>query len=144
LKEQDNVLDSVQDALDWLSFRMTPGIPEELQKTYFHLVDSVIEPLEELNRMVAEARKYFDTYSDKQRNIVKEIIRNLRKCEHDVDKIEDELKFKIFSTEKDPISVYHMVKLVEIIGSIADHAENAGDMMRAMIARKKRFLFRLK
>jgi uncharacterized protein Yka (UPF0111/DUF47 family) len=30
-----------------------------------------------------------------------------------------------------------MVKLAEIIGSIADHAENAGDMMRAMIARKK-------
>jgi hypothetical protein len=27
------------------------------------------------------------------------------------------------------------VRLAEIIGSIADHAENAGDMMRAMIAR---------
>jgi hypothetical protein len=30
-----------------------------------------------------------------------------------------------------------MVRLAEIIGSIADHAENAGDMMRAMIARRK-------
>jgi len=28
-----------------------------------------------------------------------------------------------------------MVRLAEIIGSVADHAENAGDMMRAMIAR---------
>jgi hypothetical protein len=28
-----------------------------------------------------------------------------------------------------------MIRLAEYIGSIADHAENAGDMMRAMIAR---------
>jgi predicted phosphate transport protein (TIGR00153 family) len=144
LREADKVLDSVQDALDWLSFRMTPGIPEPLQKSLFLLVDSVIEPLEELSRMTAEAKKYFESYSDKQRNIVKNIIHNLRKSEHEADILEDELKFKIFSMEKDPISVFHMIKLAETIGSIADHAENAGDMMRAMIARRKRFLFREK
>ena len=142
LREQDKVLDSVQDTLDWLSFRMTPGIPEELQKSFFLLVDSVIEPIEDLSRMTAEAKKYFETYSDKQRNIVKEIIHNLRKREHEADKLEDDLKFKIFSLEKDPISVFHMIKLAETIGSIADHAENAGDMMRAMIAQKKRIFFK--
>lgn len=141
LKEQDKVLDSVQDALDWLSFRMNPGIPETLQNGFFLLVDSVIEPIEDLSRMTAEAKKYFENYSDKQRNIVKGIIHNLRKREHEADQIEDELKLNIFTQEKDPISVYHMVKLAETIGAIADHAENAGDMMRAMIARR-RVLFR--
>jgi uncharacterized protein Yka (UPF0111/DUF47 family) len=33
------------------------------------------------------------------------------------------------------ITVFHMIRLAETIGSIADHAENAGDMVRAMIAR---------
>jgi hypothetical protein len=28
-----------------------------------------------------------------------------------------------------------LIRLTEIIGSIADHAENAGDMMRAMVAK---------
>ncbi len=37
--------------------------------------------------------------------------------------------------EMDPITVFHMIRVAEYIGSIADHAENAGDMMRAMIAR---------
>ena len=137
LKEQDKVLDSVQEALDWLSYRANPGFPEELKKDLFLLVDSVIEPIEELSRMVAEAKRYFDSYSDKQRNIVKDIIHNLRKREHEADRIEDGLKFKIFSIEKDPVGIFHMVKLTEIIGSVADHAENAGDMMRAMIARKR-------
>lgn len=71
LREQDKVLDSVQDTLDWLSFRMTPGIPEPIQKSLFLLVDSVIEPIEDLSRMATEAKKYFETYSDKQRNIVR-------------------------------------------------------------------------
>ncbi|MBT4363660.1 MAG: DUF47 family protein, partial [Desulfobacteraceae bacterium] len=76
-------------------------------------------------------------YSDRQRNIVKGIIDNLRKMEYEADKIEDALKQRIFSINTDPVTTYHMIKLVEFIGSIADHAENSGDMMRAMIARKR-------
>jgi len=136
VREQDKVLDSVQDALDWLSYRAKPTIQEELQKDLFILVDSVIEPMEDLSRMIAEARKYFDSYSEKQRRSVKDIIHNLRKREHEADKVEDEMKLKLFTIEKDPIALFHMVRLSEIIGSIADHAENAGDMMRAMIARR--------
>ncbi|MBI4776267.1 MAG: TIGR00153 family protein [Deltaproteobacteria bacterium] len=136
IREQDKVLDSVQDALDWISLRPKPTIQEQLQKDLFLLVDSVIEPMEDLSRMISEAKKYFDSYSEKQRRIVKDIIHNLRKREHEADKIEDELKLKLFTIEKDPITVFHTVRLSEIIGSIADHAENSGDMMRAMIARK--------
>ena len=91
--------------------------------------------------MISEAKKYFDSYSEKQRKIVKDIIRNLRIREHEADQMEDVLKTKLFSIEKDPIIILHMVRLSEIIGSIADHAENAGDMMRAMIARRRRVIF---
>ena len=140
IREQDKVLDSVEDALDWISYRTIPVTAEQLKKQLFLLVDSVIEPIEDLSRMVAEAKKYFDSYSERQREIVKDIIYNLRKREHEADQIEDEFKIKIFAIEKDPVGLFHMVKLAEIIGSIADHAENAGDMMRSMIARKKGFL----
>ena len=142
IREQDKVLDSVQDALDWLSYRARPGIAEELKKDLFLLVESVIEPIEDLSRMISEAKKYFETYSEKQRRIVKDIIHNLRKREHEADQKEDELKIKIFAIEKDPIALFHMVRLSEIIGRIADHAENAGDMMRAMIAKRRRVFFR--
>lgn len=141
IREQDKVLDSVQDALDWLSYRTRPTIPEDLKKDLFLLVDSVIEPIEDLSRMISEAKKYFDSYSEKQRKIVKDIIRNLRIREHEADQMEDVLKTKLFSIEKDPIIILHMVRLSEIIGSIADHAENAGDMMRAMIATRRRVIF---
>ncbi len=142
LKEQDKVLDSVEDALNWLSHRTKPGIPEELKKDLLILVDLVIDPIEELSRMVSEARKYFDSYSEKQRNRVKEIIHHLRKREHEVDLMEEQMKHKVFSMKDDPVTIYHTVKLIELIGAIADHAENAGDMMRAMIAKQRRFFFK--
>jgi hypothetical protein len=34
---------------------------------------------------------------------------------------------------QDPIAVFHQVRLAEIIGSITEHTENAGDMMRVTI-----------
>ncbi len=135
LNEQDKVLDSLEDALDWISYREEPGIPEILQKEFFLLIDSVIDPIEELSSMVAEAKKYFSSYSEKHRNAVKDIIHTLRKQEHEADKAEDLAKRKIFNSGVDPITVFHMVRLAEILGSIADHAENAGDMMRAMISK---------
>ncbi len=135
LKEQDKVLDAAEDALDWISYKSEPGIPKELEKDFFLLVDSVIEPIEELSNMVVEARKYFKTYSEKQRKAVKDIIHTLRQQEHEADKLEDTVKQKVFNMKTDPVTIFHMIRLAEIIGSIADHAENAGDMMRAMLAR---------
>jgi len=134
LREQDQVPDAMEDALDLISYRGEPEIPKELEKDFFLLVDTVIDPVEDLSRLVAEARKYFRNFSDTQREAVKAIIRGLAQKEHEADKLEDSLKRKIFNLT-DPVTVFHMITLTETIGSIADHAENAGDMMRAMIAR---------
>ena len=84
--------------------------------------------------MVTEARNYFTNFSKRQRLIVKKIIHNIRQMEHDADTTEDMVKQKVFTSITDPIMVFHLIRLSETIGSIADHAENAGDMMRAMIA----------
>lgn len=135
LREQDAVIDAVEDALDWISFRSDPGIPPELEKEIVVLADAVIDPIEELSKMVVEARKYFKNYSEDQRVIIKNIIHTLRHQEHEADKAEDVVKQKVLNMDIDAVTVFHVVRLAEIIGSIADHAENAGDMMRAMVAR---------
>jgi predicted phosphate transport protein (TIGR00153 family) len=135
LHEQDKVLDAVEEALDWISFRSEPGIPDALHKDFFLLLDAVLDPVEEMCRMVAEARKYFTNFAEKQRELIKDIIHTLRLQEHEADKVEDAIKAKVLNMQIDPVTVFHMIRLAETIGSVADHAENAGDMMRAMLAR---------
>ena len=135
LREQDNILDAVEEALDWISYRQEPGIPEDLHKDFALLADAVLGPVEAMSRMVAEARKYFKSFSEPTRKTVKDIIHTIHQGEHDADRVEDALKKKVMNMDIDAVTVFHMVRLAETIGSIADHAENAGDMMRAMVAR---------
>jgi len=134
LREQDKVLDEVEDAMFWLSFRPR-GIPDEIAADLNHLVDAVIPPIEKLSDLVALATEYFRTKSEAQREKIKSLIRDIRQYEREADHVERELKFKIFATIKDALVVFHMIRLVEIVGEIADHAQNASDRMRAMIAR---------
>ena len=50
--------------------------------------------------------------------------------------VEDAIKEKVLNMQDiDAVTVFHMIRLAETIGSIADHAENAGDMVRSMLAR---------
>jgi len=134
LREQDKVLDEVEEALFWLSFR-PEGIPAELAADIHDLVEAVIPPIEKLPELVTLAREYFKSRSEKQRIRMKSLIRDIRQHEREADHLERELKFKIFTTIKDALVVYHLVRLVEHIGAIADHAQNASDRMRAMIAK---------
>jgi len=135
LREQDQVLDAMEDSLDWISYRGESKIPQELEKDFALLVDAVINPIEQLSGLVVEARLYFKKFSEKQRVVVKNIIHTLRQQEHEADKFEDIIKKKVFNMETDAVTIFHLVRLAETIGSIADHAQNAGDMMRAMLAK---------
>ena len=134
LREQDKVLDEVEEALFWLSFRPR-SIPDEVSTDIHHLIEAVIPPIEKLPEIVSLATKFFRSKSDAQRNTMKSLIRDIRQCEKEADRLERELKFKIFGTIKDALEVFHLIRLVEIVGNIADHAQNASDRMRAMIAK---------
>jgi predicted phosphate transport protein (TIGR00153 family) len=135
LRQQDKVIDAVQHALDWLSYRDEQGIPPALQTDFQRLVKTVVQPIDELDHLVIEARYYFKAFQEEQRVKVKQIIRQIRQMEHDADQVEDALKRRVFNMDLDAVTIFHMTRLAEIIGSIADHAENAGDMMRAMVAK---------
>lgn len=134
LREQDQVLDAAEDALDWLTFRLT-DIPKEIEKDLLSLVEMDIEAIELLGPMLDAANAYFRYNDEEDREKVKKVIREIRHKEHEADKLEKRMKKVIFNLNIEPISVFHLNYVLDKIGEIADHAENAGDMMRAMMAR---------
>lgn len=134
IREQDKVLDEVEEALFWLSFR-PKAIPDEIKVDFRDLVDAVIPSTEKLPELVAMANVFFKNRSEEQRKKMKSLIYDIRQHEKETDLLERELKRKIFRTIGDALSVYHLIHLVEIVANIADHAQNASDRMRAMIAR---------
>jgi len=133
LREQDHVLDDVEEALYWLSFKPMGGIPEELVGDFLDLIDAVIPAIEKMPDMSEQAIVYFRSGTEEQRNKLKSIVREIYQAEKEADHLEHELKKKAFLD--DPVEIYHIVRLVEIVGDICDHAQNASDRMRTMIAR---------
>jgi len=134
LREQDKVVDAVEESLLWLSLR-PKGVPNAVAEDFLHLVQSVIPPIERLPELVVMATDFFRSKSEQQRSKMKSLIHDIHQQETEVDFLERELKLRIFSEIKDALVVFHMVRLIEIVGNIADHAENASGRMRAMIAR---------
>jgi len=135
LREQDHVLDDVEEALYWLSFKPMGGIPEELVGDFLELIDAVIPAIEKLPDMAAQAIVYFREKTEENRDKLKSIIRDIHQAENEADHLEHELKKKAFAVLKDPVDLFHVVRVVEIIGNIGDDAQNASDRMRTMIAR---------
>ena len=135
LREQDHVLDNVEEALYWLSFKPEGGIPEGLVGDFLHLVDAVIPSIEKLPDMAEQAIVYFKNSTEDNRDKLKSIIRDIHQAEKEADHLELELKKQAFAVLKDPVDIFHFVRLVEIIANIADDAQNASDRMRTMIAR---------
>ena len=135
LREQDHVLDNVEEALYWLSFKPEGGIPEGLVGDFLHLVDAVIPSIEKLPDMAEQAIVYFKNSTEDNRDKLKSIIGDIHQAEKEADHLELELKKQAFAVLKDPVDIFHFVRLVEIIANIADDAQNASDRMRTMMAR---------
>ncbi|MBU1169216.1 MAG: DUF47 family protein [Proteobacteria bacterium] len=133
LKEQSRIVRAVESALEWISFRSGVLVPEIIEKDFFLLFDSVIDPIEELVKLVTEARKLLITPSSKQRALVLKIISGISNMESEANRVEERLKRKIFSSIDNTAELYHLVRLTEIIASISDQAENSADIMRAIV-----------
>ncbi len=134
LKEQDDIADTAEDMLEWLSYKEVDA-PEPVKKDIMELFDLCLGIVERLGPIVVAARTFFQTGDEDVRVHIKEAIRELRSKEHDADVFEHEVKKRLFSMQGDPLSTFHLVRLVELIGASADHAENAADILRSMIAK---------
>ncbi len=137
LGEIDKVEDLIQDIGEWISMREKP-IPDELMEDFKSLFDKALESTDIAEKAVIQLNVVIESsFAENERKKEKEIIQKLHEVEHESDIIERELTRKIFSMENEisPVAIFHLSKLVFLLGDIANHAENAGDRIRALLAR---------
>lgn len=133
VKKQNDILVCIKDALEWLSYCRSDGIPAHLHKDFYLLVDASIEPIEELNEMVADAQKALRKFSEKHRSNAAKISNELRQKKNAAKKTESLLKQKIFGLDSDAVSLFFLVRLSEKIGKISLGAENAADSLQGIL-----------
>lgn len=136
IKEQDGIADAVEDLAVIMKMR-TPKIVPELEPKLLALVDQVVSAADDLfdaaRRMTNLAASSF---SGPEVDKVLEMVAKVNHAEWEADKLQAEFSAMVFEHEDeiDPISVFQWVHIVEVLGDVADHAENTGDMLRLMLA----------
>lgn len=133
LKEQDAILDHAEDIVIWLGFKkvdmtfIKDGMLEHTQK--------VTETVETLEKVALNIKNFFSKLKKKNREEMKDLIKLVHRLEWESDRIEKSLTKKVFNSNMDFLSIYFTIKTINLTAAIANHAENAGDRIRAMIAR---------
>ncbi len=135
LKEQDNIADSAEDLAALLTLRKTT-VPEELKEKLKSFVDKVLETYEVAMTVSSEIKLLAETsFGGEEAHKVMELIEQLKVKEWEADKAQMIAAKKMFSIEKklDPVSVMMWMHIFKELGTLANHAENAGDQMRLML-----------
>ncbi|MGC8871833.1 MAG: phosphate signaling complex protein PhoU [Caldimicrobium sp.] len=134
LKEQDAIADSAEQILTWLSFKEIK-YPEEFSQKLEDLLLQSIEPLKYFEDMIKYSGDFLITWNEDSRNRAKELIRAIRYKEFLTEEAGNQLKKLTFERLSDPMELLFTLKLIDLICDIPGHAENAADLMRAMIAK---------
>ncbi len=130
---QDDILDSAQDALNWLSMR-NMLIPEEFQKDLIYLVDDVGSMI----YLLGPALK--DTISlvhleNLDREGTKQQYRKIRDKRHSIFKAKNEISGKIYSYDLEFKDIYQLIHFTERMYTMCHSCSKCVEILRSMIAR---------
>lgn len=135
LKEQDNIADSAEDLAVLLTLRKTT-VPEEMKEDLKDFVNKVLETYEKAMVVSSEIKLLAETsFGGAEAHKVIELIEQIKVKEWEADKAQMNTAKKLFSIEEklDPVSVVMWMNILKELGTLANHAENAGDQMRVML-----------
>lgn len=137
VKEQDAIADSVEDLGVILTMRKIAIVPE-LHERLLALVDKVLETAQVLFDTAHELTNLqAASFTGPEVERVFGRVADLHRREREADELQAVFSKAVFDYEDriDPISVFLLMHLAEVLGDVADHAENTGDMLRLMLAR---------
>ncbi|MHC1608659.1 MAG: TIGR00153 family protein [Candidatus Methanofastidiosia archaeon] len=137
LTQQDNILDYEEDLVQWLHMRIRT-YDNDISADFMQLTDKVIETIGYFEQAIFNLPDVLESsFADDERNETKKYIKKVSLGEHESDVLEQALSKKIFSLEDQltPIDIYHLLRAVQILGEISNHAENASDRVRNLLAR---------
>lgn len=137
VKEQDGMADAAEDLGVILSMRQIRIVPE-LHDKLLALVDQVVETSQVLFDAANELTELqAASFAGPEVERVLRLVAELHRQEREADELQAAFSRAVFEHEDtiDPVSVYLLMRVAEVLGDVADCAENTGDILRLMLVR---------
>ncbi|MFP4142788.1 MAG: TIGR00153 family protein [Thermoplasmata archaeon] len=136
LKEADSILNHAEDVSLFLPMR-EEEIPDEIEEDFEEFSKKIfgsVKQVDELMSVFVGILK--SSFGGKSKEKVRELQLQIAKKEYEADKIERKISKELFNHDEDPLKAIHLLKVVDKMDSIADHAENVGDMIDSTVVSK--------
>lgn len=136
IREIDAVANSAEDLGVLLTLRPYE-VPEELRPLLREFVSSVMVVVENATGLVGMMDELLGaSFSGKAAEVATAKADEIARLEHQADKLQDRCAKALFRAESSisPVSVFMWTKVLNKIGSIANHGENIGDQFRLFVA----------
>ena len=137
LNAQDNIADTAQDVAGLLVLRVM-DVPSFMRGSLLPYVHRNRDAVGKCLEVISELDELLETgFRGREVERVEELIDELGRIEDETDDLGMALVGELFAREDDlkPLAVVYWVKLIDMIGDIADYAEDVGDRLRLLIAR---------
>jgi predicted phosphate transport protein (TIGR00153 family) len=137
LRCQDKIADKVEDLAVILTLRKTK-IHNSLSDGFFEFVEQIFQVTGSLLQAAVELNNLAEvSFGGAESQVVLDILDGLGEEEWKADRLARKLSKRIYSLESEvpPIDIFFYEKILLALGSIANEAENAGDMLRMMIVK---------
>ena len=135
ISSQDNIADKTEDFAIILTLRKTKIHPDVMDK-FFEFVDQIFQVTGTLLSAAVELNNLAEaSFSGAEAEVVLNLLKGLNEEEWRADRMARSLSKDVYSLEDqlDPLTIIFYEKMILTLGSIANEAENAGDMLRIMI-----------
>lgn len=137
LTMQDRVANTAKDIAGLIlgrRMRFPDSVAEDLPKYVERCIDAVAQA----DRAVNELDELVETgFRGKEVEIVFGMLEQLDKIEHDTDKLQRQIRARLFVLESElpPVDVIFMYRIIDWIGDLADLAQRVGSRLMLMLAR---------
>jgi len=135
LNNQDNIADTAEDLCVLLTLRKT-RVPDELKND----VRTLSQKCTDVCELVLQASEELDllmeaSFSGPEAEKIIAIADKAGKLEYEADTIAQDILQKLFTMEDrlDPVTIFLCLKIFEVLGMLANHAENCGDNLRHLL-----------
>jgi hypothetical protein len=138
LREQDHVSDTIEAVALTMSLRRTK-LPASLKKDLQDLTRKVCDVVDIVPLAMKAMNELLDqTFLRKKETRVEEYVSLLNEKEQLTDVLELKMRQYLYDLEANLsfAEFYHIMTIVKLLAQTADHAENCGDRIRLMIAKR--------
>ncbi len=136
LKEADAIIDNAENVSVLLPMRKEE-IPETISDDFKQFADKIFDAAKAYDMIMDTFTEVLNTsFSKSSKEKTRELHEQICQMEYEADKIESRISRWLFNYDESPLTAIHLLKVVDRMDSIADHAENVADMLVATTENK--------